>query len=98
MGGRINTAMQACFFALANVLPQEEAIGHIKAAIRKSYGKRGEAIVEQNFAAIEKYSQDYRTLVQQQFQLKRELSELNTLFWFVDEFAWNKHSLLTPNT
>ncbi len=52
----------------------------------------------QNFAAIEKYSQDYRTLVQQQFQLKRELSELNTLFWFVDEFAWNKHSLLTPNT
>ena len=52
----------------------------------------------QNFAAIEKYSQDYRTLVQQQFQLKRELSELNTLFWFVDEFAWNKHSLVTPNT
>jgi pyruvate-ferredoxin/flavodoxin oxidoreductase len=53
MGGRINTAMQACFFALADVLPQSEAIGHIKAAIRKSYGKRGEAIVEQNFAAID---------------------------------------------
>ncbi len=53
MGARINTPMQSCFFALAGLLPREEAIGHIKAAIRKSYGKRGETIVEQNFAAID---------------------------------------------
>jgi pyruvate-ferredoxin/flavodoxin oxidoreductase len=53
MGGRINTAMQACFFALAGMLPREEAIEHIKQAIRKTYGKRGESIVEQNFAAID---------------------------------------------
>jgi pyruvate-ferredoxin/flavodoxin oxidoreductase len=53
MGVRINTAMQACFFALADILPRYEAIEHIRSAIRKSYGKRGETIVEQNFAAID---------------------------------------------
>jgi hypothetical protein len=42
----------------------------------------------QNYTAIEKYALDYRTLAQQQLQLKRELSELNALFWFVDEAAW----------
>ena len=43
MGSRINTVMQACFFALSGVLPREEAIAKIKDAIRKTYGKRGEA-------------------------------------------------------
>jgi pyruvate-ferredoxin/flavodoxin oxidoreductase len=53
MGVRINTAMQACFFALTDILPRDEAIEQIKSAIRKTYGKRGETIVEQNFAAID---------------------------------------------
>jgi pyruvate-ferredoxin/flavodoxin oxidoreductase len=53
LGARINTPMQSCFFALAGLLPREEAIEHIKKAIRKTYGKRGESIVEQNFAAID---------------------------------------------
>jgi pyruvate-ferredoxin/flavodoxin oxidoreductase len=53
MGGRINTVMQACFFALSGVLPRDEAIAKIKEAIRKTYGKRGEAIVRQNFAAVD---------------------------------------------
>jgi pyruvate-ferredoxin/flavodoxin oxidoreductase len=53
MGGRINTTMQTCFFALADILPRDEAIAHIKEAIRKTYGKRGESIVAQNFAAID---------------------------------------------
>ena len=53
MGNRINTVMQPCFFALAGVLPAEEAIGHIKAACRATYGTRGQAIVERNFAAID---------------------------------------------
>jgi len=53
MGARINTAMQSCFFALAGLLSREEAIGHIKTAIRKTYGARGETIVAQNFAAID---------------------------------------------
>lgn len=53
MGGRVNTVMQTCFFALANVLPREEAIEQIKYAIKKTYGKRGEAVVQKNFAAVD---------------------------------------------
>jgi pyruvate-ferredoxin/flavodoxin oxidoreductase len=53
MGRRINTIMQTCFFALSGVLPTDEAIAAIKKAIKKTYGKRGEAVVEQNFAAVD---------------------------------------------
>ncbi len=53
MGGRINTVMQTCFFALSGALPREEAIAAIKHAIAKTYGKRGEAIVEKNYAAVD---------------------------------------------
>ena len=49
----MNTILQTCFFALANVLDQAEAVARIKAAIEKSYGKRGRAVVEQNFAAVD---------------------------------------------
>ena len=53
MGGRINTVMQTCFFAISGVLPREEAIAQIKKSIQKTYGKRGEAVVRQNFAAVD---------------------------------------------
>ena len=53
MGGRINTIMQTCFFAISGVLPREEAIDAIKKAIKKTYGKRGEAVVQKNFAAVD---------------------------------------------
>jgi pyruvate-ferredoxin/flavodoxin oxidoreductase len=53
MGGRINTIMQTCFFALSGVLPKDEAIAKIKGAIEKTYGKRGRAVVEQNFTAVD---------------------------------------------
>jgi pyruvate-ferredoxin/flavodoxin oxidoreductase len=53
MGRRINTIMQTCFFALSGVLPREEAIAAIKRAIDKTYGKRGEAVVRRNFAAVD---------------------------------------------
>ena len=53
MGGRINTVMQTCFFALAGILPREEAIEQIKKAIKKTYGKRGESILKKNFAAVD---------------------------------------------
>ena len=53
MGGRINTIMQTCFFAISGVLPREEAIAAIKHAIKKTYGKRGEAVVQKNFAAVD---------------------------------------------
>jgi pyruvate-ferredoxin/flavodoxin oxidoreductase len=53
MGTRINTIMQTCFFAISGVLPREEAITQIKKAIKKTYGKRGEAVVQKNFAAVD---------------------------------------------
>jgi pyruvate-ferredoxin/flavodoxin oxidoreductase len=53
MGGRINTIMQTCFFAISGVLPREEAIESIKKAIKKTYGRRGEAVVQKNFAAVD---------------------------------------------
>ena len=53
MGGRINTVMQTCFFALSGVLPRAEAITAIKHAIAKTYGKRGEAVVQKNYAAVD---------------------------------------------
>jgi pyruvate-ferredoxin/flavodoxin oxidoreductase len=53
MGGRINTIMQTCFFAISGVLPREEAIAAIKYAINKTYGKRGETVVQKNYAAVD---------------------------------------------
>ena len=53
LGFRINTVLQTCFFALSGVLPQEEAITRIKDAIRKTYGKKGESVVQKNFAAVD---------------------------------------------
>jgi pyruvate-ferredoxin/flavodoxin oxidoreductase len=53
MGSRINTIMQTCFFAISGVLPREDAIAQIKKAIKKTYGKRGESVVQKNFAAVD---------------------------------------------
>ena len=53
LGNRVNTIMQTCFFAISGVLPRAEAIDQIKAAIRKTYGKRGEPVVRKNFAAVD---------------------------------------------
>jgi pyruvate-ferredoxin/flavodoxin oxidoreductase len=53
LGNRINTIMQTCFFALSGVLSRDEAITKIKKFIKKSYGKRGEPVVRQNFAAVD---------------------------------------------
>ncbi len=53
MGVRINTIMQTCFFAISGVLPREQAITAIKNAIKKTYGKKGDQIVQQNFQAVD---------------------------------------------
>ena len=53
MGVRINTIMQTCFFAISGVLPREEAIAQIKKAIKKTYGKKGDAVVQKNFLAVD---------------------------------------------
>lgn len=53
MSGRINTIMQTCYFALSGVLPKAEAIEQIKHAIEKTYSKKGIAVVEKNFKAVD---------------------------------------------
>ena len=53
MGGRINTIMQTCFFAISGVLPRQEAIDRIKDAIKKTYGRKGEEVVKRNYAAVD---------------------------------------------
>ncbi len=53
LGSRINTVLQTCFFAISGVLPPEEAIAEIKAAVRKSYQSRGERVIERNYEAID---------------------------------------------
>ncbi len=53
MGGRINTVMQVCFFAISGVLPREEAIEAIKRSIKKTYGKKGDEIVQMNLNAVD---------------------------------------------
>ncbi len=53
MGRRINTVLQACFFAISGVLPKDEAIAEIKKAIKKTYGKRGEEVVKRNYDAVD---------------------------------------------
>ncbi len=54
MGGRINTVMQVCFFAISGILPRDEAIAQIKQAIRDTYGRKGEEIVQMNLQAVDR--------------------------------------------
>ncbi len=53
MGVRINTIMQTCFFAISGVLPKDEAIEYIKGAIKKTYSKKGDQIVQMNYKAVD---------------------------------------------
>jgi pyruvate-ferredoxin/flavodoxin oxidoreductase len=53
MGGRINTVMQTCFFAISGVLPRDQAIAKIKEAIEKTYGRKGADVVRKNQAAVD---------------------------------------------
>ena len=54
LGGRINMIMQAAFFKVANIIPVDEAVKYLKDAVVTSYGKKGEKVVNMNFAAIDK--------------------------------------------
>jgi pyruvate-ferredoxin/flavodoxin oxidoreductase len=53
MGTRINSILQTCFFAISNVMPREESIQYIKHAIKKTYGHRGEEVIQKNFKAVD---------------------------------------------
>ena len=54
LGNRINTVLQAAFFKLANIIPINDAVDYMKAAIKKSYGKKGDDILNMNYAAVDK--------------------------------------------
>ena len=53
LGNRINTVLQAAFFKLANIIPIDQAVEYMKAAITKSYGKKGDTILNMNYAAVD---------------------------------------------
>jgi len=53
LGGRINTVMQTAFFKISGIIPADEAIAALKAAAKKSYGKKGDAVVQMNWTAID---------------------------------------------
>jgi len=53
LGARINTIMQTCFFKISGILPEEEAIDALKKAIKKTYGKKGDVVVQMNFKAVD---------------------------------------------
>jgi pyruvate-ferredoxin/flavodoxin oxidoreductase len=74
MGVRINTIMQTCFFGISGVLPRDDAIAAIKEAIKKTYGKRGEAVVQKNYAAVDAALANlYRVEVMEQATSKIEM-------------------------
>ena len=54
LGGRINMIMQSAFFKIANIIPMEDAIRHLKNAVVKSYSNKGEKVIQMNHAAIDK--------------------------------------------
>jgi len=54
LGNRTNTIMQSAFFKIANIIPYEEAVEHMKKAIKKSFGKKGDNIVNMNYAAVDR--------------------------------------------
>ena len=58
LGGRINTVLQAAFFKLANVIPVEDAVKYMKDAATATYGRKGDAVVAMNHAAIDRGIQD----------------------------------------
>lgn len=62
MGSRINTILQTCFFAIANILTREDAIQKIKDAIKKSYSSKGDKVVLKNFEAVDKTIENLRQI------------------------------------
>ena len=79
LGGRINTAMQVAFFAVAELMPLEQALSAMRSAIQKSYGRKGEQVVAANLAAIEAARSGLQELVvpsEQQAAQAMPLAEL----------------------
>lgn len=79
MGSRINGILQTCFFAISNVMPKEQAIDYIKKSIRKTYGRKGEAVVQKNFDAVDQTLQNLCAIDYSAFTIGEKASEtINT--------------------
>ena len=77
MGVRINTIMQTCFFAISNIFPKEEAIAMIKDSIKKTYGAKGEKIVQMNFNAVDQtLAHLHEVKVQNEVTSKKQIESL----------------------
>jgi pyruvate-ferredoxin/flavodoxin oxidoreductase len=77
LAGRTNTVLQTCFFAISGVLEREQAIERIKAAIAKSYGKRGAEVVERNQTAVDRAVQGlHRVQLPERVSATRELAPI----------------------
>ncbi len=63
LGNRTNTILQSAFFKIANVIPYDQAVGEMKKAIEKSYGKKGESIVKMNNAAVDRGNEAVKVTV-----------------------------------
>ncbi len=75
MGSRINSILQTCFFAISNVIPKEEAISYIKKAIQKTYGRKGDAVVQKNYDAVDKTLENLSLIDYSSFAVGNKASE-----------------------
>lgn len=75
LGTRTNTIMQAAFFKVANVIPYEKAESQMKKAILKSYGRKGEAVINMNYAAVDKGSEVHKVEIPAEWAKTEVLKE-----------------------
>ncbi len=75
MGSRINSILQTCFFAISNVMPKEEAISYIKKAIYKTYGRKGEEVVQKNYDAVDKTIENLSLIDYSHFTIGNKASD-----------------------
>ncbi len=76
MGGRVNTIMQTCFFAISGVLPKEQAIEEIKKSIKKTYAKKGDEVLRMNFEAVDQtLAALFEVKIPAKVTAKKELAE-----------------------
>jgi pyruvate-ferredoxin/flavodoxin oxidoreductase len=88
MGSRLNSILQTCFFAISNIMPKEDAINAIKAAVKKTYSRKGEAVVQKNFDAIDKTLEHLSLLDYSQFSIgTKELTP--SIIGNADKFVTN---------
>jgi pyruvate-ferredoxin/flavodoxin oxidoreductase len=69
MGARINSILQTCFFAISNVMTRDLAIQYIKSAIKKTYGRKGEEVVQKNYRAVDQTLENLHKIDYSKFEL-----------------------------